>query len=752
MCLLIRSQWSVPRGHQCGRVALMASIIWSANLFASASTAAERPGNPRAAPEEIIVTAQKMEERLQDVPVSVTAVSSGSLVETNQLRVQDYYAKVPGLNMVLGGDHGGPQVAIRGITTGGATSPTVATMIDDIPFGPSTIEGYGNIAPDIDPSDLQRVEVLRGPQGTLYGANSLGGLIKYVTVDPSPDRMSGSVRLGSATVKNGNGFGHNAHGAINMPLGEASAVRLSAFTRRDPGYIDNVTTGEEGVNELDTLGGRVAALWRPSDVFSLKLSALYQKAESDGSSEVHVLPGLGDLEQAALPRTGWYEKELEAVSAIMKVGIGGAELTSLTGISSQSLLTNIDGTPVASIVSQIAFGVPGLVSRLGPVETEKVTQEFRLAVPLGNRVDWLFGVFYTDEEVASPQDIYAAEADTGRKVGSLLLTTPGLSTFEEYAVFTDVTFKITERFDVQVGGRASENKQTNGPTTFTGPWNIIVEGRTSDVVVQPRFESKDDPVTYLLTPRFRFSDDLMGYARFASGYRPGGPNTFTLNDPTLPREFGADTTEDYELGLKGTVLDGRMTFDASVFYIDWNDIQLQLRTPNFATYFANGGKARSQGAELTVEARPAAGLTVSTAFTYTDAELTEDFPETSTAVGLNGDRLPYSADFVGSVSIEQEFSLTDNVMATLGGTLLHVGEREGVFHATPGRQIFPSYSQVDLRGSVSWGTWTMDAFVNNITDRRGMLRGGRDAPFASYPSFNYTQPRTAGLSLTKSFE
>jgi iron complex outermembrane recepter protein len=402
-------------------------------------------------------------------------------------------------------------------------------------------------------------------------------------------------------------------------------------------------------------------------------------------------------------------------------------------------------------VSEIAFAVPGLVSRLGPVETQKLTQELRLATPLSDRVDLLFGAFYTDEDTVSPQDIYAAEGDTGQRVGSLLLTDTS-STFEEYALFANLTFKITERFDVQVGGRASENRQTNGPSSFIGPWNIIVEGETSEVVLREQFRAKDNPVTYLFTPRFKFSNDLMAYARFASGYRPGGPNVFTLNDPSLPREFNADTTENYELGLKGTVLNGAVTVDGSVFHIDWKDIQLQLRDPNFNSYFANGGKARSQGVELSMEARPVDGLSISTSLTWNDAELAEDLPVNSTAIGSKGDRTPYSADFTGSLSIGQEFSLTSNVMASIGGTVSYVGERKGVFRPSPGRQIFPSYTQIDLRAGATWDTWAIDAFANNVTDRRGMLRGGLDAPFSAYPSFNYTQPRTIGLALTKTFE
>src|SRR5580704_13705937 len=191
--------------------------------------------------EEIVVTAQKREERQQDAPVPTTALGGQTLIDSNQLRLQDYYTSVPGLNLT---NNGGGQsvVAIRGLTTGAGANPTVGIVVDDAPFG-STRSLAGSFAPDIDPGDLARVEVLRGPQGTLYGASSLGGLIKFVTADPSTDHLSGRVQTGISDVYNGNQLGYNVRGSINVPLSDAVAVRASGFTREDPGYIDNPSLG-----------------------------------------------------------------------------------------------------------------------------------------------------------------------------------------------------------------------------------------------------------------------------------------------------------------------------------------------------------------------------------------------------------------------------------------------------------------------------------------------------------------------------
>jgi outer membrane receptor protein involved in Fe transport len=161
------------------------------------------------------------------------------------------------------------QLSIRGIMSGLYTNPTVGITVDDVPYGSSTFlgGGGGTVMPDIDPADLARIEVLRGPQGTLYGASSMGGLLKFVTVDPSTDGVSGRIEGGINSVYNGAELGYGARGSVNVPLGDVLAVRVSAFSRQDPGYVDNVQSGQRGVNKTDVDGGRLSALWRPSDLF-----------------------------------------------------------------------------------------------------------------------------------------------------------------------------------------------------------------------------------------------------------------------------------------------------------------------------------------------------------------------------------------------------------------------------------------------------------------------------------------------------
>ena len=490
--------------------------------------------------EEVIVTAQKRSERLQDVPVPVTALSADSLTTNNQVRLQDYYRRVPGL-VYATTSLGEPQISIRGITTGSNVVPTVGVTVDDVPYGSSVVSGVGYLTPDLDPSDLAQVEVLRGPQGTLYGANSIGGLLKYVTADPSTERMSGRVELGANSVHNSNDSGYSFRGALNMPLGETFAARISGFKRRDAGYIDNPSIGAESVNQTDVEGGRVSALWQPSERFSVKLSGLIQKVEGDGSPQVSIVPGLGDLQQIGPRNTGQHNRKYQNYSVIVKAGLGPAELTSVSGYSINRFDDSVSTTAVAA--------VPSPKTIFDFAETEKWSEELRLAGPIGDSFDWLVGGFYTREYVKGTQDVTSLEAATGDPLQSLVFIDTK-SRYKEYAAFGNLTYHFNDRFDVQFGGRHGENDQTYYRIA-TGPFTSSIYGIPAPAIL-PERGVKDDFNTYLVTPRFKVNPDFMVYARFASGYRPGSLNSGL---PIVPISYKADTTLNYELGTKGSIFE-----------------------------------------------------------------------------------------------------------------------------------------------------------------------------------------------------
>lgn len=692
---------------------------------------------------EVLVSAEKRSERLQDVPVPVTAISGAELAEQNQLRLQDYYTNVPGLTVT-------PRVqsslilSIRGITTG-PTNPTVGVTVDDVPYGASTSNGGGAVVPDIDPGDLARVEVLRGPQGTLYGANSMGGLLKFVTVDPSTSALSGSAQAGTSSVHNGAELGYNVRGSVNVPLSDTVAVRASGFTREDPGYIDNVETGQTGINETRVSGGRLSGLWRPADVVTLKLSALYQKTEGDGSNDVdkplagYTLPPLGDLQQSYVRGSGGYDRRIQAYSATLTAKIAGIDITSLSGYNINQFSDSFDASYQLGGATQAVFGVGG-APIFSDNKTDKVTQEIRLSASVGEYFDWQFGGFYTHEDSSYEQNVFAVVPTTGVVVAKAIdLSFP--STYKEYAAFADLTYHVTNQFDIQVGGRESKIKQTSSQSE-----SIPLAGITSPIIT-PQANSDGNAFTYLVTPRFKISEDFMLYSRLASGYRPGGPNLSAGG--IVPLQFNPDKTQNYEIGAKTELFDHRLSIDTSLYYIAWKDIQLSLINPQTGVgYFINGGRAKSQGVELSVQSRPLEGLTVSAWGVWDEAVLTENFPPNN-AYGMAGDRLPYSSRFSANASVEQDFALPSNATGYVGAAVRYVGDRKGIFTATADRQDLSAYADADLRTGVKYQSWTLNIFLNNVLDRRGVVAGGigDSPPFA----FTYIQPRTVGASVSKTF-
>jgi outer membrane receptor protein involved in Fe transport len=571
----------------------------------------------------------------------------------------------------------------------------------------------------------------------------MGGLIKYVTVDPSTMGWSGRLQAGTDGIHHGTDAGYNVRGAVNIPLGDTIAVRASGFSRQEPGYIYNLASGERGVNKTDTYGGRIAALWKPADNWSLRLSALMQESKRDGSDQVD--SGLGDLQQDNLRGTGWLHRKNQAYSAILSGKVGDVTITSLSGYNVYSFSTSFDATAFFSSFAQSFFGVTG-ASLPEDLKNERFSQEIRASFPIGQFLDWLWGGYFSNEHTTWHQLADAIDPATGVNAG-LMDSTTYPNTYKDYAVFTNLTFHLMDRFDLQVGGRESADRQTFGQTdtTYIG---VQLEGGDLSTL-----HAKENSFTYLVTPEFKISPDLMAYARLASGFRPGSPNPI-VPGVLLPAKSNPDKTQTYEIGFKGDVLDHALSFDASVYYIDWKNIQLPLFQGSFS-YTVNGGSAKSEGVEISMNAKPWKGFTINTWLAFDDAVLTEDLPAGSTAAGLSGDRLPLSSRFSGALSVNQDFLLPRGWLGFLGASVSYVGDRLYNFQGIAGdgtplpRQLYPTYAQTDLRAGTRWDTWSLSVYANNVTDRRGVIGGGLGTinPLA----FNYIQPRTVGLSVAKSF-
>lgn len=686
--------------------------------------------------ETVYVTAQKQSERLLDVPVPVTVLSPETLTSTNELRLQDFYTEVPNLKLMLS-SRGEPVASIRGLATAAGTNPVVGITVDDVPFGSSIGIAGGFIAPDFDPGDLAQVEVLRGPQGTLYGASSMGGVIKYVTKDPSTDSLSSRVEGTLTSIEQGN-VGGSLRGAINVPTSENLALRFSAFGRKDPGYVDNPSAGEKDVNETTVVGGRAAMLWLPTEAISLKLSAQLQRSELDGSPLVFIQPGLGEFEQVTVANTGTYDRDLQVYGAIADVGLGKGTLTSVTGYAIDKSEDLLDLSFNFGSLAFTNFGVRG-APYADDLDTKKFSQEIRVRYPLLSHFEILAGGFYTNEKTETLQEAFAANPTTGAIAGSLG-TRDAPFRFKEWAGFSTLSVNVTEQFSMQFGGRWSATKQT------------YVQANTGPAFGSTSFSSdfSGNSFTYLATAQYKPTEDITAYFRTASGYRPGGPvaNAQLLN---LPRtSFDADTTKTYELGLKVNVLDIGLYVDASVYRINWEDIQLSVRSASGFSYQSNAGAAKSEGFELSVGTQLWSDATVQGWVAHTNAVLTEGFPDNSSAFGRAGDPLAFTSPWSGSMSIDQRFRLLGNSSASVGAGVNYVGERVGAFRTTATRQLYPSYTEAELHGKIEWQSWEMGLFVRNLTNSRGLLGGGLGSINSN--AFNMLPPRTFGISVVKQFE
>ncbi|WP_287460071.1 TonB-dependent receptor [Sphingomonas sp.] len=693
-------------------------------------------------PEDVIVTAQKRDERLIDVPVPVAAVSAATLVNANLSRVQDYYQRIPGLNLTTSGNGNETSISIRGITTGAGSNPTVGIVVDDVPFGPSITL---STVPDIDPSNLSRIEVLRGPQGSLYGASSMGGLIKFVTPEPSTAGINGMIQAGLAGVDSGKDVGFSVRGNVNVPLGDTLAVRASAFYRRDPGYIDNVATGARDVNEIRSKGGYASLLWTPSSTFSVRLGALVQRARRGGTDEADLSIDPDGLLDKGLPFTGISEQRAEVYSAVIKARVGTVDVTSISAYNYSDTISRLDATPllggVYADLSDALFGTPSTYLPYS-LRTKAYTQELRINVPITDGIKWLIGGLIDYEDLVFVNAIEAFDTATGNSIGTVNNTTI-TQKYRNYALFSNLDLALSDRFSIQIGGRFSTNRQRSR-TMRNG---ALTGGSTID---SGYLRSKESPFTFSVAPQWKIRPNLMVYARVASGYRPGGPN-INCGRPFVACTYGSDRTVNYELGLKGDFFDRLVSIDASAYLIDWDDIQTLVATPNGRSgYTANGGTARSQGVELSMTLRPSRATTIEGWVAYNDSKLTEDFPAAARLAAFKGDRLPYSARWSGNISANHTIALSDTTDAFFGGNLSYVGKRIGTFQPDPLRAVFPSYWQFDLTAGLKWNNgWRFNAFVNNLTNERGILRAGADSNIPT--AVTYIRPRSFGVAVSKSF-
>ncbi len=715
-------------------------------LVATPCAAADAPAGQL---DDIVVTAQKRSERLIDVPLSVTALASDGLQDRGALRFEDYISYVPGLSATALAP-GYSQVTVRGVTTGiNQLSATTGFYVDETPTNSSTSTALGNrLTPDPDLLDVARIEVLRGPQGTLYGANALGGVVRYVLREPDLKDFQGEAQVGALAVDHGS-VGSVLRGAVNAPISAGTlAVRLSGFYTTDPGFIDNVASGRKDVNKSSNSGGRLAVKWAPNDRFSANFTSLYQKREN-GAFGTETVNNVTQQPTDGEYRQNVYTDEfvdtkyaLNTLKLNLDVGIGN--IVSVTSYAHQE--TNLS----ADISGLYGFllGVPG-VALPTSVDVKKFTQELRLASRTGGRVDYIVGAFYTheDADTLNGATAYVARGVPAPAPINPLLDTPLISSYREAALFANATINATDRFDVQVGGRWSHNEQD-----FTEALGGVLFGPLSGQTFTG--SSSENATTFAVSPQYKVTPDTVLYARIAQGFRPGGTNLVPPGGQGVVKPtYDSDSLLNYELGVKAAALDGRLNLALAAFYIDWKDIQTTANAGGF-NYLLNAGKARSEGFEGELR-WSSDGLTLGANVSYTDATTRDAIP----AVGAKaGDPLPYVPQWAGALTADQDFALRGGVVASFGGSLRHTGSQHPYYSqataTNPGGLTLDSYTLLDLRAGLRWQHYDLRLYVENLLDEHAYLNLHTEAanPLTGDGArATVARPRTIGLTLGMRF-
>src|SRR6185437_2457747 len=494
--------------------------------------------------EEVVVTAAKVAEPLRNVAAPITAISQARLTELQATNFEDYAKLVPGLSLQEN-KPGQTVLTLQGVSSVSAGS-TVGIYVDDTPYGSSSGLTNGQFyTGDLNTYDVARVEVLKGPQGTLYGASTLGGLLKFVTNAPDPSRFASDTELGTEDTHGA--WGWTVKGMVNLPVSDIAAFRVSGLHERDPGYIDDPSRRLDNINSSEQNGVRASFLVKPLDTLSVRVTAVGQDSNySDnnaidarenpaGQVLIPLQPLTGDL-QVSQNASQYTHTRYRVYDASINWDLNFATLVSATSYGTLQQAQQTDDS---------VLGSSPPVLQVTNFKLEKLTQELRLqstpvAQPSGGQFDWLAGAYFTRESAhVRPEDSGTYQALGLSLDGSFIDLA---STYKEEAGFVNLTYHFTSQFDVGVGGRYAHNKQTS-QEAFGGP---LYDGTPEQIGT-----SSQGLGLYSIAPRWKPTEDVTLYARVASGYRPGGPNVFPVGQAVeAPSTFKPDTVVSADLGAR----------------------------------------------------------------------------------------------------------------------------------------------------------------------------------------------------------
>lgn len=740
--------------------------------------------------EEVMVTATKRrEERVQDVPMSIAVISNQNIERRGVIGMEDYLRSIAGVNQI----DRGPQdnaIVIRGITTSPQfeninSGTTVATYFDETPITGAAGRGTGGI--DVRPVDIERIEILRGPQGTAYGSASLGGTMRIIPVKPKLDGFGAKL---TAAYSETSGYGSEnwmGQGVLNIPvITDKVAVRAVGYRYDESGFYRNVAGSdpatiawaerfglgdyvrghvEDNRGRIVSTGGRLAALWQATDKLNLSLNFLTQKIEQDGSP----LAMVGKFEQARVPiapqargRGGAGEindTEMDLLNAVLNYDFGWAALTSaVSWIDSGSVYANGPG-----LVSPF-YALLGPSSTSAQSDFQSFTAEVRLASQFDGRFQFLGGLFYEDveEDYFQPTGQWPGPPATNPYRTDPIFQSSVTRGLDQRAIFGEVSYDLTEKLTATVGGRYFEYEKDQS-IIFEGGFIRVPIGTGIPQVL----ENSEDGSTFKANLSYKPMQDSLLYASWSEGFRLGRPDTGLSQLSTLCDRDGdgvvdgtgisiesttrisSDFLEQYEIGGKLTLFDRRMLVDVAVYYIDWEGLPIRTIAPSCnAAYTANVGGATSTGVEFQASLLVGGGLRLDFGAGYTNAELSEDAPGLAPPA-FEGDRLPGSPKVSANLSAQYDFDLA-GYNAFVRADSFYTGEFYGDLRETSGLRA-GDYIKIDARSGVEIRKLSLELFVRNLTNEDSFT--WRDVTGGTNPFLGHRlRPRTVGIQLSYSFE
>ncbi len=713
--------------------------------------------------EEVVVTASRREQSLQDVPAAIVAADPGMFKDAGLATINDVVAYSPGFNSVSNGQRGNGNITARGVGQQGSTS-VVAIYVDDVPMtSNSAFSSGGDLFFDGLLGSLERVELIKGPQGTLWGATAIGGAIRYITKKPAMDEVRGEVSTNVSRI-DGGGVSKVYSGHISTPLKtDELGFTISGFFDDGAGFTDVVdpATGNrvrDNADDSETYGVSADLLFQPNDDLSIRLRGMTQKQKFNALSVVDLAansqaPYFSELKPlySSLSNDDAFstqKSKYRYYSGTLEYDMAWATLTSTTSFVKYSKQTVEDLTAsFAGLVDFLEGNPPGTTTAiplLSDIGSDKFVQEIRLTSENSEDIEWLVGLIYADEETHSTQDTKVIPTNFD------LFSISFPSDYKETAIFGNVTYYVTSNFDIGFGLRFSDN-QTALKVESSGA--LIGPGNPAETV-------KDKVSSYLLTGRYRLNEDLSFYARAASGYRPASANIPVINPSTganlAPTEVKQDNLWSYELGLKGESKENMLSYELSAWLIEWDYFQSGISLNGVAVLGNAEHGVTAKGLEGSLTVSPIDNLLITSTFTYTDSTLDEDEP------GLfadAGDTLPRISDWTATTTARYEFSVTGDIAGHVGFGARYVGDQVSAFDngnpANPQVQInIDNHILFDFFMGFASSSVSLDIYATNLLNSDDFSSvSGAIIPGTTFATGQGVpvRPRTVGMVLSYDF-